>query len=113
MDRVEKHREILESYLDEFAALSADEKLGTVAEVIISADKRHYQVLEYGHTKERWVFMALLHFLVEEDGSVLLLANKTEEEPFDELIKKGISFNHLKVGWVPPVIQEKLQREAA
>ncbi len=113
MDRVEKHQEILESYLYEFTSLCNNGESETVANVIISADKRHFQVLEYGHTKARWVFLVLLHFLLEEDGKIVLLENTTEEEPFEELMKKGVTFDFLKVGWVPPVIQAKLLKEAA
>lgn len=116
MERLADFQEIIERYFAEYIEYYAEANRPTTFAIVSSPENRHIQLLNYGHTPERWVFSVFMHFVITADGNVILLENNTEEEPFDELIEAGIPKSALQVGWIHPAMQAKMDernRQAA
>jgi len=113
MDRLIKYQTILEKYLLEVADFYRQPDQDTSFDLLSSYRNRHFQLVEYGHTPDEWIYSLFMHFHIDSHGKVILLANNTEQEPFVELIEAGIEENDLVVGWVPLEIQSLLEKQTA
>lgn len=110
---MKNNRSILREYLSEWVEFHPDEQTGIPLTIIEDKADGNFFLMEVGHGEEGWVYTLFVHFQVQDDGKVVLLANNTDQEPFEELIDKGIDATDLVIGWVPPEMQSDLQQRAA
>lgn len=113
MDKVDNNKAILREYLNEWVDFHPDEQTGIPLTIIEDKAGGNFFLMEIGHGINTWVYTMFVHFQVLDNGKVILLANNTDQEPFEELIDMGIDANDLVVGWVPPATQAMLRQRAA
>lgn len=113
MDKLTDYQTIVENYLDQVKAFYQSPESPTEFAVMSSHKNRHFQLLEFGHTDEDYVFTVYMHFHVGSDGLVTLIANNTEQEPFEQLIEAGVDKDDLRIGWLEPAYYASLERISA
>lgn len=92
------------------AVLKAEELFRTDCEMndIVIADKElhHYMLLRTGwYSPKEFVNHIVIHFHIAQDGKVWLLENNTDLPITEELVKKGIPYSDIVLGFHPPELR--------
>ena len=73
----------------------------TTTKVVVDSNARHYQLLCYGWTKPyRFVHYAIFAFQIV-NGKIWILENRTEVDPAEDLIRRGVDRMDIVIGWIP------------
>ena len=88
--------ELLKEYETDFQDVD-----DTTTKVIIDPTAKHYQLLCYGWVKPyRFVHYAIFAFQIL-NGKIWILENRTERDPAEDLIKRGVDRMDIVIGWIP------------
>lgn len=101
MDKIEKYKNILIEYLEEFAAIEIDNVKEAEKQVITDTIHNHYKFMIVGWEKEEFYYNTLLHFDIK-DGKIWVQQNWTELQVADDLIEKGVEKSDIVLGFQPP-----------
>lgn len=100
MDHVSKYQQIIIQFLEELANRNYSNAPGIERQVVTDNIHHHYQLLNIGWHRGRFVFSPLLHFDIR-NGKVWVQQNGTELEIGDELIARGIDVKDIVLGFIP------------
>lgn len=100
MDRVVEYRDqvqkLLQTYMDQRPI--AD---GVETELIVDAERNHYQLVNVGWLNSRRIYGCILHIDIKGD-KVWIQHNGTEREVADELVALGVPKDHIVIGFHSP-----------
>lgn len=107
MEKIAKYAKIIQALLNEMATDRAFIEEEVREDVVFDTNRHHYFILWVGFTPQN-TFMdkILVHFHIKETGKIWLLANWTEEELGEELVKRGVEKNDIVVGFYPKKVRE-------
>jgi hypothetical protein len=95
-----KYSEIVQQLLEDYAALSGDDK--TVAtELIFDTVRDSYQLVHVGWQDDRRIHGCILHLDIR-DGKVWLQHNGTENDIAVELVDMGVAKSDIVIGFHSP-----------
>ncbi|TAK41393.1 MAG: hypothetical protein EPO28_08635 [Saprospiraceae bacterium] len=96
-DKSEKYLAILADILNSLANWWNNAPGDVKNEVIIDKEKRHILMVSTGRNKDRFEYLVLFHFKVQ-DGKIWVLKNNTDEDLDRELWKQGVPIKDIVVG---------------
>ncbi len=102
MDRINKYRQILCQFLQDFANDDPE------AQLIFDSERDRYLVMHVGWRKDCYRVYGCAIQLDLIDGKVWIQNNSTEVYVDRELIKRGIDAKDIVLGFRSPSIREKL-----
>jgi XisI protein len=95
-----KYSEIVQQLLEDYAALSGDDK--TVAtELIFDTVRDSYQLVHVGWQDDRRIHGCILHLDIR-DGKIWLQHNGTENDIAAELVDMGVTKSDIVIGFHSP-----------
>jgi XisI protein len=100
MADLSKYSEIVQQLLEDYAALSGDDK--TVAtELIFDTVRDSYQLVHVGWQDDRRIHGCILHLDIR-DGKIWLQHNGTENDVAAELVDMGVAKSDIVIGFHSP-----------
>ena len=106
MEKIEKYTQAVIALLSEKATVNISENEKIHEQIISDTIKKHYLLMWLGfNDNDGFVDRVILHFQVKEDGKVWILANWTEDDVAEELVRKGVDKNDIVLGFQPPYIR--------
>ena len=94
------YSEIVQQLLEDYAALSGDDK--TVAtELIFDTVRDNYQLVHVGWQEDRRIHGCILHLDIR-DGKIWLQHNGTENDIAAELVEMGVAKSDIVIGFHSP-----------
>ena len=101
MEKIEKYQKAIMDLIHNMATdVSTSEE--EHEEIIVDTQNKHYFLQWLGFNEDnRFIDKPLLHFHIKPDGKVWILANLTEEDVAEELIKRGVAHDDLVIGFHP------------
>jgi len=100
MDKIVQYQEIIVKFLEELAARPYANAPGIERQVVTDSAHHHYQLINIGWHKGRFIYSPLLHFDIR-DEKVWVQQNGTELEIADELILRGVLAKDVVLGFIP------------
>jgi hypothetical protein len=101
MEKIKKYQKaILDLIKDMATDISTSEE---EHEEIISDTQNHHYFLQWlgFNDQNRFIDKPLLHFHIKPDGKIWILANLTDDDVAEELIKRGVEQSDLVLGFHP------------
>jgi hypothetical protein len=108
MDRIEKNKAILISYLENFLAIVTDEENPLTTQLVKDETTNTYLVITYGWLPDRFVHYVVFHFQLQKNGVVSLYQNRTTRVVLDDLLELGVARADIELVLVNPVEDESL-----
>jgi XisI protein len=106
MRKIRKNTTAILSLLNEMATLRPNDQEALHEEVITDNKNHHYFLLWVGfYTNGSFEDKIMVHFHVKKDGKVWVLANWTEEDVAEALIKKGVLQQDIVLGFHPQSVR--------
>lgn len=109
----QKYKDVVRSYLEDWVAYHPDEQTGVPLSIIEDDKRGHFLLMETGFGNKGWVSRLFIYFRVSEQGKIILLKNNTAEEPFEELVKRGVEGPDLLIAWREPTLVQSLSDKKA
>ena len=105
MDKIKKYQTIITQLLHEMQSPEQNDE--AEQEVIITDTKRHHYFLQWiGFDSEAcFVNKPLVHFHIKPNGKVWILANLTESDLAEELMRKGVPKKEIVLGFLEPLVR--------
>ena len=105
MDKIKKYQTIITQLLHEMQ--SPDEGNEAEQEVIITDTKRHHYFLQWiGFDSEAcFINKPLIHFHIKPNGKIWILANLTETDLAEALMRKGVAKKEIVLGCLEPLVR--------
>ena len=100
MAKLDEYRKTVQNLLQDYAALSRDDR-EIETELICDTARDHYQLVHVGWQRERRIYGCILHFDIR-DEKVWLQHNGTENDVAEELSKMGIPKTDIVIGFQSP-----------
>jgi hypothetical protein len=100
MDKSAQYQHIIEQLLEEMAARPYANTTAIEKQVIADPKRHHYQLVNVGWHRSRFVFNPLLHFDLK-GNQVWIQQNDTELEIGDELVMRGVDPKDIVFGFIP------------
>jgi hypothetical protein len=95
-----KYSEIVQKLLEDYAALSGEDR--TVAtELIFDTVRDSYQLVHVGWHDDRRIYGCILHLDIR-DGKIWLQHNGTENDIAAELVEMGVAKTDIVIGFHSP-----------
>lgn len=107
MDRLEKNKTILDSYLRTFLAVASNEENPLTTQLVIEESSNTYLVLSYGWLPDRFVHYVVFHFQIQENGIISLYQNRTTRVVLDDLIAQGVEKEDISLVLLEPTLDEQ------
>jgi hypothetical protein len=101
MDRVEKYRQIIREYLEDFA------KDDSEAQLLFDSERDRYMVIHSAWRGDYRIYGCAIH-LDLIDGKVWIQNNSTEVDVDCELIDRGVDPKDIVLGFRSPAFRTKL-----
>jgi XisI protein len=102
MEKIAKYSHIIQSLLQEMATDTEALQEEVHEELVFDTVRHHYFIVWVGFTpKSTFMDKVIVHFCIKETGKIWVLANWTEDEVGEELIKRGVDRNDIVVGFQP------------
>lgn len=96
MDKVVKYEKLVLGIINEMISKNDSEA------VIVDKENRHYFLQWIGFNQDnRFIDKPLLHFQIKPNGKIWILANLTEEDIAEELLKRGVDRTDIVIGFHP------------
>jgi uncharacterized hydantoinase/oxoprolinase family protein len=99
MERLNKYREIIRTFLADSIAPSSDDP-NFETQLICDSDRDHYQLVSLGWQGHRRVYTVLIHLDIK-DGKVWIQKNDTDRLIAQELVALGVSREDIVLGLQP------------
>ncbi|QTA81317.1 XisH protein domain-conaining protein [Desulfonema limicola] len=100
MGNIEKYRNTIQEIIKKYANEKPLPK-DVEGQTIFDKESDHYQLLNVGWYKDKWIFGCVLHIDIK-NGKVWIQHNGTEDEIAEELIKSGIPEQDIVIGFHSP-----------
>jgi len=100
MGNIEKYRNTIQEIIKKYAKEKPLPK-DVEGQTIFDKESDHYQLLNVGWNKDKWIFGCVLHIDIK-NGKVWIQHNGTEDEIAEELIKSGIPEQDIVIGFHSP-----------
>lgn len=100
MDKLNRYQNILVGLLEEIAQRPYANTTDISKQVVADTLRHHYQLINIGWHKGRFVYAPLLHFDLL-NNKVWVQQNGTELEIGDELVERGIEKSDIVLGFIP------------
>ncbi len=97
-DKFEKYLDILADILNPLADWWNNAKGDIKNEVIIDKEKRHILMVSTSWKDNRFDYMVLFHFKIQNE-KIWVLKNNTDEDLGRELWKRGVPMKDIVIGW--------------
>jgi XisI protein len=106
MEKIKKYQKIIITILNEMATDVSDTE--EEHEAIITDTKHHHYFLQWlgFDDSNKFVNKPLLHFHIKSKGKIWILANLTDEDIAETLIKRGVQRTDVVVGFHPRKLRE-------
>ncbi len=104
MGKLEQYRHIIRQLMLSYE--SRKPAYGEIdVQVILDAERDHYQVMHVGWNQERWVHSCVIHIDIKA-GKVWLQWNSTEDDIAAILAERGIAKEDIVLGFQPPFMRQ-------
>ena len=100
MANLTKYSEIVQQLLEDYAALSGDDKR-VATELIFDTVRDSYQLVHVGWHDDRRIHGCILHLDIRH-GKIWLQHNGTENDIAAELVEMGVSKSDIVIGFHSP-----------
>ena len=82
----------------------------TDIELIFDDERQRYLVMRVGWIQHKRIHLCLVHIELR-NHTIIIQANNTEEQLDDELVEMGIPREDIRLGLLPPDVQEYAVRQ--
>ena len=100
MDKIAVYQKFIINLLEEIAARPYGNAPEIEQQVIADLQRNHFQLINVGWHRGRFIFSPLLHFDIR-DGKIWVQHNDTEIEIGDELVARGVDHKDVVFGFIP------------
>ncbi|MEM9485492.1 MAG: XisI protein [Cyanobacteria bacterium P01_F01_bin.116] len=104
MDKLARYQSIIQNLLLEYSKIKPAYGEFDI-EVSFDTERHHYQIWHMGWLNKRWVHHCPMHFAIRNE-KIWLLANSTERELGEELVKQGVEKQDIVLGFHPENLRE-------
>jgi hypothetical protein len=104
MDRLAVHRQVVKSFLQEYADARRRQS-DTAIETVFDTENDRYLVLDIGWEGAKRIHHCIFHFDIK-DGKIWLQENNTDIEVDQELEEMGIAKKEMVIGFHHPSMRE-------
>jgi XisI protein len=105
MDKVVKYRHLIKDLLINYASPSTDNNKELEDQLIFDAERDHYQLLSVGWSNNKRVYFCLLHLDIK-NNKIWLQENSTDYNIIDDLIKLGVPYSDVVIGFHPADVRK-------
>lgn len=99
-DKIDRYREIVKSLISNYANSDISNDKFEV-QLLLDADRDHYQWLNVGWKGSDRIYRCVMHFDIK-DGQIWLQQNLTDRDPAEELVKMGVPRKDIVLGLQMP-----------
>ncbi len=99
MERLKEYRAAIKSLLERYGQQSASDKVKV--QIIIDAERDHYQLVHVGWQNKRRVYGCVLHIDIQND-KIWIQHDGTEIGMANELVAEGIPKENIVLGFHAP-----------
>ena len=100
MDKLDRYREFIKSLISKYANSDpANDKVEV--QLILDAERDHYQWMNVGWQGAERVYRCIMHFDIK-DGKIWLQQNLTDRDPAEELVEMGVPKGDIILGLQMP-----------
>ncbi|MUG94509.1 XisI protein [Scytonema sp. UIC 10036] len=105
MDRLKRHREIVQKILTEYHQLN--EKSSSTTESALAFDEVHdrYLILLMGWHKDEWIKSVMIHIRLQ-DNKIWIEEDWTEDGVATDLLRNGIAREEIVLAFHPPHVRQ-------
>jgi XisI protein len=105
MDKIKKYQTIITQLLHEMQSPEQDNE--AEQEVIITDTKRHHYFLQWigFDADDCFINKPLVHFHIKPNGKIWILANRTETDIAEALMRKGVAKKEIVLGFLEPLVR--------
>ena len=96
------YQDCIKRLLSEYESLQTEE---TDIELIFDDERQRYLVMRVGWVEHKRIHLCLVHIELR-NHTIIIQANNTEEQLDDELVEMGIPREDIRLGLLPPDVQE-------
>ena len=113
MDKLNSYREIIKQVLDLYAGWSKRKPdSGVVTEIVIDAERDHYELLNVGWEDECRVHFATMHLDII-NGKIWIQDDRTNRPVADALLEAGVPREDIVLAFHPPEVRQYTEFAAA
>jgi hypothetical protein len=105
MDKVVKYRHLIEDLLTNYASPASQNDKDLEDQLIFDAKRDHYQLLSVGWNNNKRVYFCLLHLDIK-NNKIWLQENSTDYDIVDDLIKRGVPYSDVVIGFHPADVRK-------
>lgn len=100
MDKISQYRQYIQELLTEYASYDRSED-GVETQLIFDTQHDHYQWFNVGWQGLNRIYHCIIHFDIK-DEKIWLQQNSTDQNPAEELVKKGVPRTDIILGLQAP-----------
>ena len=104
MDKLTKYRQVIKDILFKYNQDNF-EKSHIETQIICDESNDHYQVINLGWEKKKWVHYCLIHIDIKNE-KIWIQWNMTEEDIAQEFVNMGIPKKDIVIGFHPPQMRK-------
>ena len=107
MDKIKKYSTIAIDLLQELHHIVNDDDENTHEEIVLDKENHNYYLMYIGFKdKYKFVNEPIIHFKIKENGKIWILANDTDIDITEDLMKKGVERQDIVLGFHPKHLRE-------
>ena len=100
MEKIAKYSQILTDFLEEYSKIAYPNAPLLESQVISDTQRNHYELVNVGWHKGQFIHEVVFHFDIKDD-KIIIQQNWTDIKLSKELVKRGVAFEDILIGFVP------------
>ncbi len=105
MDKVVKYRQLIKDLLVNYASPNTDSNQELEEQLVFDAERDHYQLLSVGWQNKKRIYFCLLHLDIK-NNKIWLQENSTDYDIVEDLIKSGVPYSDVVIGFHPADVRK-------